>query len=362
MLSTTYSVDQLDNPKNSMSCPKANSRDVSILVGLCYAVVAMIFVMVGLGGYTRLTGSGLSMVDWRPITGFLPPMSTQEWEQVFSLYKTSPEYQLKNLGMDLDGFKNIFWLEYIHRLWGRIIGVVFFVPIVVSFLKPSLRPWTKRFFAIWILGGLQGVMGWYMVKSGLNKDPEVSPYRLCAHLLLAFATVVAIFWTALNLRTDHSKRLHFLSAFTTHRDRIGFALILATIIYGAFVAGMKAGWVYNTFPLMGGEIIPDELLFHVPWYENFFVNPVTVQFTHRVLAITTFAFMIWYAITALTSKPVAPLKQSLLFLKAAVTTQFILGISTLITQVQMDLAVAHQMTALVLLLAFVRVLFLKRYN
>ena len=229
-------------------------------------------------------------------------------------------------------------------------------------MKPTLRPWTKRFVAIWILGGLQGAMGWYMVKSGLNKDPEVSPYRLCAHLLLAFATVVAIFWTAMNLRNDPSRRLTLMSSFENKRDGLGLGLILSTIIYGAFVAGMKAGWVYNTFPLMGGQVIPDELLFYAPWYENFFTNPVTVQFTHRVLAISTFVYVIWYVITTLKTQPIMPLKHSLLILKAAVTLQFILGISTLVTQVQMDLAVAHQITALILLLAFTRVLFVKRYH
>lgn len=356
MVSHSHSLDQIKGRTPS------SDRDIKILVNLCYLVIAMIFVMIGLGGYTRLTGSGLSIVDWRPITGILPPLNELEWMKVFDLYKSSPEYTLKNFGMDLASFKSIFWLEYIHRVWGRLIGIVCFIPIIFTGIKPTLRPWTKRFIALWILGALQGLMGWYMVKSGLNQDPDVSPYRLCAHLILAFVTLIALFWTAMNIKTNPTKRLYSFTALQTKSDWAVAALILTTIAYGAFVAGMKAGLVYNTFPLMGGAVIPDELLFHTPWYSNFFMNPVTVQFTHRVLAISTFATVIWYVITLRKATHSHSFESALLALKSVVTLQFILGILTLLTHVNMHLAVAHQITAAIVSLAFINVLFIKKYQ
>ena len=368
---------------SSATLPSSQSQAISsghtmslsqgLLARICFIVIAMIFIMVGLGGYTRLTGSGLSMVDWRPITGWLPPLSELEWNQVFALYRESPEYLLKNAGMDVNGFKSIFWLEYIHRVWGRLIGIVFFIPVVLTLISPSLRSWFPRFLGIFTLGGLQGAMGWYMVKSGLVNDPEVSPYRLCAHLLLAFLTCACIFWTALNLRKTQIKTENQISFFKTMASPqnmgVGF-LILITISYGAFVAGMKAGLVYNTFPMMGEQWIPDETLFYTPWYTNFFMNPVTVQLTHRILAIATAGAIIFYGIKVLkqskssssansASLKSMSLKKAVMVLKGTVCLQVILGISTLLSHVHIDLAVAHQLTALVLILAFMNVVFIK---
>jgi len=249
-----------------------------------FLTAGFVMIMVILGGLTRLTGSGLSMVDWRPVTGFLPPLNEAQWQSVFDLYKVSPQYHKVNFGMSLSEFKGIFWLEFIHRLGGRFIGVLFLAPLLYSLLKKDLRSWSFKILGIWILGGLQGVMGWYMVKSGLVDEPWVSPFRLCAHLLLAFLTCSLLFWSGLVLRSQYQQKNtlkpQFFQSLKSPKALATLILVVLTICYGAFVAGMKAGLIYNTFPLMGETFIPSEILFHTPWYENFFMNPVTVQFIH----------------------------------------------------------------------------------
>jgi len=327
-----------------------------LLSNWLFVTAGFVMVMVVLGGLTRLTGSGLSMVDWRPVTGFLPPLNEGQWQGVFDLYKVSPQYHKVNFGMSLSEFKGIFWLEFIHRLMGRFIGIIFLVPLLYSLLKKELRPWSSKILGIWILGGLQGVMGWYMVKSGLVDEPWVSPFRLCAHLLLAFLTASLLFWSGLRLRSyspqKTSENSRFFQSFKEPRITLSFLLMILTICYGAFVAGMKAGLIYNTFPLMGEGFIPPEILFHSPWYENFFMNPVTVQFTHRVLAILTLGGICWYGIGALKNTPSMLGKRWAIGLLGWSLVQVILGISTLVSQVPYDLAVAHQAGALILLTLF----------
>lgn len=361
-ITTVYYQTQFPKSKAKNENETRAFAHTSLLVTLSYIIVGMIFIMVVLGGYTRLTGSGLSMVDWRPLTGFLPPLTETQWMDVFSLYQSSPEYQFKNMGMDLQGFKSIFWLEYIHRLWGRLIGIMAFVPILICLLKPNLKMWAPRFFGLWCLGAAQGVMGWYMVKSGLVDDPEVSPYRLCAHLLLAFTTVLCFVWTIQNLKQSPKKKQSFLKALSAPGEGIVFTCLLLTIIYGAFVAGMKAGLIYNSFPLMGSSLIPDEAFFHNPWYTNFFINSATVQFTHRIFAITTLMVVIMYAIKTLKQcKRSKKVRFWVFCLKAAICVQIILGITTLLSHVQIDLAVMHQLTALIVACCFVCTIHAKQY-
>lgn len=301
----------------------------------------MIFVMVVLGGLTRLTHSGLSMVDWKPITGILPPLTLDQWQQVFTLYKQSPEFQNVNFDMDLAGFKSIFWLEYIHRVWGRLIGLVFFVPLLIFGLRKRITKWEfSQFLLIFCLGAAQGFMGWYMVKSGLVDDPQVSPYRLTAHLLLAFLLFSILLWQGFIYYTSAiAKSSIFPWTLIT--------MITLTITYGGLVAGHKAGYLYNTFPLMGDRWIPDELLFHSPWLTNFFTNPATVQFTHRVLAVVTFVYAHHFIIRKYKAHSVDTYALSLFL--TTLWCQLLLGIATLLTNVDTVLATLHQANALVLL-------------
>lgn len=332
------------------------SNSFMTLSNWLFITAGFVIIMVVLGGLTRLTGSGLSMVDWRPVTGFLPPLNEGQWQGVFDLYKMSPQYHKVNFGMNLSDFKGIFWLEFIHRLVGRFIGILFLVPLLYSLVKKDLRPWRLRILGIWILGGLQGAMGWYMVKSGLVDEPWVSPFRLCTHLLLAFLTCSLLFWSGLELRSQQKQEgrgeSRFFQTLKEPKSLIVLVLIVLTICYGAFVAGMKAGLIYNTFPLMGDSFIPSEILFHTPWYENFFMNPVTVQFTHRVLAMVTLGGIWWYGTGVLKNAPAVLEKKWTVGLLGWSLVQVILGISTLVLQVPYDLAVAHQAGALILLMLF----------
>jgi cytochrome c oxidase assembly protein subunit 15 len=231
------------------------------------ACCGLVFCMVVLGGFTRLTGSGLSMVDWRPLMGILPPLSDADWQRVYDMYRESPEYQMVNAGFGLEGFKSIFWLEYLHRLLGRIIGLVFFVPFVYFFFKGYVvrREWPK-YLLMFALGGMQGLLGWYMVKSGLVDVPHVSQYRLTAHLVAAFAIYAYMFWVALSLlfpaQQDAPRHPWFGKTLAL------FIVLSVTIVSGGFVAGLKAGKIYNTFPMMGDYWIPPGLMALEPsWRE-----------------------------------------------------------------------------------------------
>ena len=232
----------------------ASNRRVARWLLVCCALV---FAMVVLGGVTRLTGSGLSMVDWRPVTGILPPLNEQDWRQAFEMYQQSPEFQKVNASMDVHDFKGIFWLEYLHRLLGRTIGIVFFLPFVYFLWRGDIRrrEWPK-YALMFVLGGLQGVLGWYMVKSGLVDNPHVSQYRLTAHLLAALLIYAYMFWVALSLSNP-------VTSVTRHRwygRTVGLTgLIVLTIISGGFVAGLKAGKIYNTFPMMGDYWMPPDM-------------------------------------------------------------------------------------------------------
>lgn len=302
--------------------------------------------MVVLGGVTRLTGSGLSMVDWRPVTGLLPPLTADDWQRSFEMYQQSPEFQKKNSFMDVNDFKGIFWLEYLHRLLGRLIGIVFFVPFVYFLWRGYIRrdEWPK-YLAMFVLGGFQGVLGWYMVKSGLVDNPAVSQYRLTAHLMSAFLIYGFMLWVALSLLFPPGERQrHPWFGKTVALS----TLITVTIISGGFVAGLKAGKVYNTFPKMGDHWLPPGLMALDPGWRNFFDNIATVQFDHRVLAITTFVLIaVFWLRLRKTDLPRRLAAGATALLHTAVL-QVALGITTLLLMVPIALGAAHQAVGMLL--------------
>lgn len=309
----------------------------------------MVFMMVVIGGATRLTDSGLSMTNWKPITGFLPPLSIEEWEVVFAQYRQSPEYQKINFGMTLIEFKKIFWWEFIHRVWGRLIGLVFFIPFVIFTLQKKIpKPYYKHFLILFFLGGLQGFIGWWMVKSGLVDKPDVSHFRLAAHLgmaLFIYGYIISLIYNLKNTKyIIEPLRLKRSLAF-------GLILISATIIYGAFVSGLDAGLIYNSFPFMGEGLFPSDGLFLTPLYSNFIHNPSTIQFTHRLLAITTYIAIIYVFLWGLSQK--TSIRKISFFLFLAATLQVFLGIITLLTQVELKFAILHQTGALILLTLYI---------
>jgi heme a synthase len=313
------------------------------------ACCALVFAMVVLGGLTRLTRSGLSIVEWQPLVGVLPPMSEASWLELFEKYRLSPEYHKVNAGMSLEDFKGIFWLEYFHRLLGRVIGLAFFVPFVYFLARRmvGLRLGLKL-GGIFILGALQGLLGWYMVESGLLHDPRVSQYRLTAHLLLAFGIYAAMLWTALDLLAPQGEVREGPAVRDLRRLMYAVtALVAMMVLTGGFVAGIRAGLAYNTFPLMDGNIIPPEIFMLEPWYANFFNNMATVQFNHRIIA-WMLVFLIpwvWYQSRTV---PLPP-RTALLFhlLLAVVAMQIVLGIRTVLLAVPVALGTAHQGGALV---------------
>ena len=309
---------------------------------------AMVFAMVMLGGATRLTESGLSMVQWKPLT-VTPPLNDAQWQTEFEHYQQSPQFEKKNSWMTVDDFKSIFWLEFLHRLWGRIIGVAFAVPFAFFLLKRAVdRTLGWKLAGLFVLGGAQGALGWFMVASGLVDRPDVSQYRLAAHLLTALVLYACLIWVALDLfRTSDAPR---------QNDRalapLALILIFAALLVigsGAFVAGLDAGLTYNTFPLMDGRLIPTGLGLLEPWYVNMFENITTVQFDHRVLAVSLVVFIIvlWLRAQRLDLSPRARLLAHAVLGMGLL--QAALGISTLLLVVPVSLALAHQTGALTLL-------------
>ena len=332
----------------SDSTLKQNNRQLAIWL---FVICGLVFCMIILGGATRLTESGLSMVNWKPIMGIVPPIGEEEWQATFEKYKAFPEYQKinKGRGMDLEGFKSIFYFEYGHRVLGRLIGLAFLLPFLYFLIKGKIhRKLTLRFTAMFILGGLQGVLGWYMVKSGLVNVPSVSQYRLTAHLGAAMAIYIFIFWTALNLlrpqlsNTDLPDKLRKKSIATT-------IVIIIMILSGGFVAGTDAGFVFNTFPLMYDHFAPPGMYEMSPFYMNWFENVATIQFNHRLIA-----YLLCLMIPALwfmcKRYPLAPRSKTILNLfMIMLVIQVGLGISTLLLVVPVSLGVMHQGGALILL-------------
>ena len=313
------------------------------LVSCCF----LIFLMVVLGGVTRLTGSGLSMVDWKPLSGVIPPLSVTDWQQEFENYQGSPQFQQVNASITLARFQVIFYFEYAHRLLGRVIGLAFIVPFLFLWwrrvIHPSLVP---RLLLVFILGGLQGLLGWYMVRSGLVDVPWVSPYRLTAHLGLAVVLYSYLWWLVLD---------HWLPGATRrtaawHR-RTGFALcalVFLTLLSGGFVAGLKAGYAFNTVPLMAGEWLPPGYWVMEPGWRNVFENIPTVQFNHRVLGSASFLGLIAFVGVAWRRSACGHYRWLLGILGCAATVQVGSGIATLLMHVPIILAALHQASALLL--------------
>lgn len=322
---------------------EADNRKVAIWL---LVVCALVFVMVVLGGVTRLTGSGLSMVDWRPVTGWLPPLSDAEWQRIYEMYQQSPEFQKINSHMDVDDFKGIFWLEYLHRLLGRTIGLAFALPFAFFFIRGYVvrREWPKYLLML-VLGGLQGVLGWYMVKSGLVDNPHVSQYRLTAHLVAAFLIYAYMLWVAMSLLfpKDQGSRHPWFG-----KSLALTGLISVTVISGGFVAGLKAGKIYNTFPMMGDYWLPPGLMALEPAWRNFTENLTTVQFDHRLLAITTLVLVVVAWVRMRNADLPARAQPAAHALLHTTALQVALGIATLLFAVPIILGAAHQGVAILL--------------
>jgi heme a synthase len=320
-------------------------RPVAVWLLVC---AGMVFAVLVVGGITRLTHSGLSIVEWRPLVGALPPFTHKAWEALFASYRATPEFQRVNSDMTLDGFKHIFWWEYAHRLMGRLTAIVFLLPLL-WFLKSRRisRPLAWRLTAIFLIGALQGALGWYMVTSGLVADPRVSQFRLTAHLGVALTLIGAILWTAMGLLSPTAGAGRRVPKFALAVVAIVFLMALT----GGIVAGIRAGLAYNTFPLMNGQLVPLGILLMEPWYENFFYNVATVQFAHRTLAwlliVLIPAYWVWLRFGAKIEQ--ARTESGLLV--AALAVQVGLGITTLLTRVALPFAAAHQAGAVMLFAA-----------
>jgi len=330
--------------------PATSTKGVAAWLFVC---CAMIFVMVLLGGVTRLTHSGLSIVAWQPLLGWIPPLSHAAWQELFRAYQATPEFQKINHAMTLAEFKPIFWMEYVHRLWGRLIGVVFLVPFLVLAARGKIESRLKpHFVAVFALGLFQGALGWYMVKSGLVDRPDVSPYRLAAHLGTAFAIYAYLLWLALDLVYARKTYAPPAAARRLWRGALALAgLVFVTALAGAIVAGTDAGFAYNTFPLMDGRLIPQAILDLHPWYRNFFENIAAVQFTHRVLAITALVLVLLFRLRLARTDLTASARRAADTFAALALVQVGLGISTLLLVVPVPLAAAHQAGALALFTA-----------
>ncbi|MGG5820537.1 COX15/CtaA family protein [Falsiroseomonas sp. HW251] len=331
---------------------RPSRRDARAVAWWLLGVAGMVWAMVAIGGATRLTGSGLSIMEWAPLSGALPPMSEAEWNRLYDLYRTIPQYQLVNAGFGLEGFKEIFWLEWIHRLWGRLIGLAFVAGLVWFWVRGRIPPGCKpRLLGLLALGGLQGAVGWYMVASGFEADrTAVSPYRLVIHLGLALLIYGALLWTALGLLRPEP------DAAPSSRPVRGMVLVTcwcvaAAMLAGGFVAGTRAGFTWNTFPLMDGRLVPEGYLDLSPVWKNFAVNIAAVQFNHRLLA--TLAVLVaggavWAGLKRL---PPGSARRAVMALGAAVALQYALGVATLVHVVPVGLGTLHQATAVLVLTA-----------
>lgn len=317
----------------------ANTSVVIWLMG----IALMVFAMIVIGGITRLTDSGLSMVEWRPIIGTLPPLTDHEWLRVFTLYQQSPEYQKINAGMDLSAFKWIFFWEYLHRLFGRLIGIMFILPLLWLALRRQIpHGFGRRFMILLLLGGTQGLIGWWMVKSGLVDDPYVSAYRLATHLGIALTILGVLIWTIADLK--HGRAL-------LPRGHVAgvIGILALTIIAGAFVAGMNAGLIYNEYPFMGGQFVPIEYGYY--GVMDPFENPASAQFNHRWIAAIAVlgVFSLWFRARK-AERDGYQLGLSPVIMMLALFSQFLLGIMTLLYQVPVALGTLHQAGAAFLLI------------
>ena len=342
-----------DAPTLILSESERSSRREARAVALwLLGVAGLVWIMVALGGATRLTGSGLSIMEWAPLSGALPPLSEAEWQRLYDLYRGIPQYALLNQGFGLEGFKGIFWLEWLHRQWGRLIGLAYGGGLLWLWVSGRIPAGCKpRLLGLLALGGLQGAIGWYMVASGFDADrTAVSPYRLVVHLGLALVIFCGLLWTALDLlrpvpaapATARPVRRMVLAALWS---------LVAAMLAGGFVAGTRAGFTWNSFPLMDGQWLPAGLLALDPWWRNLTANLLTVQFNHRVLATVAAlaaAGAVWAGWRHL---PHGPARRAVFGLGAAVALQYALGVATLLYAVPVALGTLHQATAVLVLSA-----------
>jgi cytochrome c oxidase assembly protein subunit 15 len=331
----------------NMLAKTRNNRQIAIWL---LTVCALIFCMVVLGGVTRLTRSGLSMVEWDPIMGVIPPLNETEWQASFDKYKQYPEYRHYNQDMSLGEFKGIFYFEYGHRVLGRLIGMAFLLGFLYFlFTRKLRRDMIPALMIMFVLGGMQGLLGWFMVKSGLVDRPHVSQYRLTAHLSAAIAIYSYIFWYAMGLLKQEQSMFR-LQPTTSLRNygRYITILVFVMILSGGFVAGTRAGFTFNTFPTMNGYWLPPGIMDMKPWYMNFFENITTIQFTHRVMALVVFISIMIYWLRSLGQNMHDTTRFGFHLLLVMLLIQVGLGISTLLLAVPVLLAAAHQAGALLL--------------
>lgn len=325
------------------AAPEAAPRAVALwLLG----VAGLVWAMVALGGATRLTGSGLSIMEWAPLSGILPPLSEAEWQRLYDLYRTIPQYQLQNRGFGIEGFREIFWLEYLHRLWGRLIGLAYAAPLAWFWWRGKIPAGLKpRLLLLLALGGLQGAVGWFMVASGFEAGrTAVSPYRLVIHLGLAFLIFALLLRTALPLLWAPPPQ----PAAPRGAVRVAFALAVATMLAGGFVAGIRAGFDYNSFPLMDGRLVPAAYFAIDPWWKAFTANIPAVQFNHRLLATATLLAAGWALVRGWR---VPALRLPVGLFAAAIAAQYALGVATLLWVVPVGLGTLHQALAVGVLAA-----------
>lgn len=331
---------------------KENKAVILWLISGCLLILLMVII----GGVTRLTHSGLSMVNWSLFMGAIPPLNEIQWQETFELYKQSPEFKKINFSYTLSDFKYIFFWEYLHRLMGRVLGLVFIIPFIYFLIKKKLsKKLILQSTVLFCLGALQGAIGWWMVKSGLIERPDVSHYRLAVHLTTAFLTCSFTFWVALPLIiTDKLKGNLTFFKYTT----MLFFLVLIQIIYGAFVAGLNAGIGFNTWPMMNGEWIPQAVYYLDPLWKNFIEAPYGVQFVHRILAVVIVSFVGFMWFKGKKIKLEDNQISSLNIIISLVLFQTVLGILTLLLKVPISLALVHQLGAFFLLMSVVYSLFI----
>ena len=331
---------------------RLDQRRANWMAGWLLGVAGMVFFMIVLGGLTRLTHSGLSMVEWKLFTGWIPPLNDVDWSELFDKYQHFPEFHKVNADMTLEGFKGIFWLEYIHRVWGRLMGFAFFLPFAAFLMMRWVRVsdglfW--KFLGLFVLGASQGVMGWYMVMSGLVDRPDVSQYRLTAHFGLALVIIAALLWVAMGLLKRAPHDAH-------HQDPENlakwafwlFALIALTAVSGGFVAGTDAGFAYNTFPLMDGALVPGGLFDYDPAWLAPFEDITTVQFNHRTLAELTVVLVLVFWVKSVDKHLTPRTRRAIALFGLMALVQVGLGIATLLLVVPVALASLHQVGAVVL--------------
>jgi cytochrome c oxidase assembly protein subunit 15 len=341
-------------PFDAPSVRPVRSRAAPRAIGLwLLGVAAMVWVMVALGGATRLTGSGLSIMEWAPLSGTLPPLSDAEWQRLYDLYRTIPQYQLVNQGFGIEGFKQIFWLEWAHRLWGRLIGLAYALPLAWFWLRGRIPAGYKgRLLLLLVLGGLQGAVGWFMVASGFEADrTTVSPYRLVTHLGLALGLFAALTWTGLGLLRPRPAEAPAATGGIRRQAKAAAWLLVAAMLAGGFVAGNRAGLDYNTFPLMEGRLVPPGYWRLDSIWANLTLNVAAVQFNHRLLASLAALAALGAAFAGWRRLPPGFARRACLGLGGAVVLQYMLGVATLLHAVPVWLGTLHQAMAVLVLTA-----------